>query len=106
LAPILLALGCPPRLPLAETTHHRGHVPVRVPYPPPAAQVEIVPPQPTPEAVWVDGFYRWTGRDYDWTAGAWVVPQPGTKYAPPTAMRLRDGTLVYYEGTWRRTAGE
>lgn len=94
--------GCPPLLPTPETTHHRGDTFVRVPYPPPAAQVELVPPQPSEDAVWVDGFYRWTGRDYIWTPGDWVVPEAGLKYAPPMAVRLDDGSLVYYEGKWRR----
>ena len=94
--------ACAPLLPTPETTHHRGHRPVRVPYPPPAARVELVPPQPHADAVWVDGFYRFTGGEYVWTAGDWVVPKPGMKYAPPTAVRLNDGSLVYYEGTWRK----
>lgn len=77
---------------------------MRVPYPPPVALVELVPPQPSDDAVWIDGHYRWTGSEYDWTAGDWVVPKAGTRYAPPMAVRLNDGVLLYYEGQWRESS--
>jgi hypothetical protein len=96
--------GCGPRLPTPEATHHRGDPFVRVPYPPPVARVELVPPQPSDDAVWVDGFHRFVGGDYRWTPGDWVVPARGMKYAPPMTVRLDDGSLVYYEGKWRQVS--
>lgn len=38
---------------------------------PPTAQVETRPDQPAPEAVWVDGYWRWQGGQYVWVPGYW-----------------------------------
>jgi hypothetical protein len=100
----LLALavgaGCTRYLPSPPVGDHDLGTPVPVPYPPPPAKPEVVPPQPSEDAVWVDGTWRWTGRNYAWESGRWLVPQPGDYHAPAMTVRRRNGELMYFAGTW------
>lgn len=96
------ALGCPARVPTAPEGSHEGDMPVPVPYPPPAARAEVIPPQPSENAVWVDGYWMWKGSDYSWNAGRWVRPGPGTVYAPAMVVRRRNGELLFYPPKWHR----
>lgn len=52
-------------------------------YPPPPAQVEHVGPRPDPTCVWVDGYWEFRGRRWEWLAGGWFVPPRGCYRAPP-----------------------
>lgn len=97
-------LGCAPRVPVAPEGPHTGDTPVTVPYPPPAARPETVPPQPAPLAVWVDGQWVWGGDAYSWQRGKWVVPVEGAYYARPQIVRRVGGGLVYFGGSWHRPA--
>lgn len=40
---------------------------------PPPPQVEIIPPAPSVEVVWVPGFWSWNGR-WMWMSGRWAYP--------------------------------
>jgi len=65
-------------------------------------QVEIIPPAPSKEAVWVDGTWEWTGERYGWKSGAWVVPPPNAKYARWVCVRRsEDGQLFFAPSTWK-----
>jgi len=97
----LLLTACAPRLPVPAGATHTGDEYVAVPYPPPPAKVEIPPTAPSERAVWVDGHWQWNGGGYGWTPGQWLVPESGAAYARPTLVRLRNGDLLYYEGTWK-----
>jgi hypothetical protein len=77
-----------------------------VPYPPPPARVEIVPPQKDPRAVWIGGQWDWDGRTWKWIAGAWTRPPAGAAYFTPwTAVRRPDGRLFFARATWRDAHG-
>jgi hypothetical protein len=97
-------LACTPRVPGPPLTDHKGDTPIEVPYPPPAARAEELPPQPSEDSVWIDGHHRWSGSRYDWIAGGWVRAEPGQTWAPPLLVRRRNGDLLYYEGGWRNGA--
>jgi hypothetical protein len=73
---------------------------VVVPYPPPPARVEIVPP-PVEGAVWLDGEWDWQGASFAWRRGRWVKPPPGARYSPWTTVRGEDGTVYFAPGVWR-----
>ncbi len=62
--------------------------PVVVTSMPEAVRIEVVPPQPARDAVWVDGFWTWAGRRWVWQQGEWVRPPLGAYYARPSLVRL------------------
>lgn len=76
-----------------------------VPYPPPPGHVETVPPQPTQAEVWVDGQWDWTGDDYRWLDGGWVVPPANARFSPWTTLRKKDGRLYFAPAAWRDERG-
>jgi hypothetical protein len=95
-------------LPTPKLGSHSGDELIVVPYPPPPARVEIIPARPADKrSVWIDGEWVFQAQRWTWQAGRWVVPDPRAYYAPPTTVRLSDGTLVWFAGTWHapRAAG-
>ncbi|HMI83564.1 MAG TPA: hypothetical protein VK550_05685 [Polyangiaceae bacterium] len=107
-ASFLLA-ACGSRLPAPPTGPHPAGstVYIDVPYPPPAARVEVVPAPPRdPGAVWVDGEWAWQGKRWAWLAGGWVVPPRGAYFAPWLVYRLDNGRLLFASGSWHATGGD
>lgn len=96
-----LTACAPTALPTPLLGSHEGDELIVVPFPPPPARVEIIPPRPVDKrAVWLDGEWRFEAHRWRWQAGRWEVPQPNAVYAPATTVRLGDGTLVWFAGTW------
>jgi hypothetical protein len=91
-------------LPLPVTGPHTGEEPVLVPTPPPPGKVEIIgkPDPKLKSPVWIDGDWEWSGRRWEWKDGRWVHPMRGGYYAPPTTMRLPDGSLGFFKGAWKK----
>src|SRR5436189_261815 len=65
---------------------------------PPAVRVESQTVIPGPGYVWTPGYWRWTGTDYVWVSGSWVMPPQ------PTAVWVR-GQWVHRSGGWVWIAG-
>jgi hypothetical protein len=78
---------------------------VEVPYPPPAARVEVVPPRKGALDVWVDGQWDWDGDVWQWTAGSWVKPPANAYFTPWKAERREDGRLLFARASWRTKEG-
>lgn len=78
---------------------------VTVPRPPPVVPLEFQPPRPQPRALWVEGSWSWTGRDWSWKPGAWVMPEPGSAVSPWTFSYREDGRVRFWPTTWRDAAG-
>lgn len=95
-----LLCACGSSLPVPARTEHPESAFVEVPYPPPAALVEVVPARPQGDAVWVDGAWVWRGRYYVWQRGGWVLPPKGSAYAGWQAQLAEDGRLLFAPGTW------
>jgi hypothetical protein len=103
----IMLFGCAgtptlPRPALAPQPQDAFH---QVPYPAPAALVEVVPEPPSPDAVWIDGSWVWRVRHYVWERGGWVIPPKNAFYAPWDARYLADGTLTYAPALWRDARG-
>jgi hypothetical protein len=98
-----MQLSTPPTGPHpAGTTHY-----VEVPYPPPPARVEIVPPKPPDaDAVWVDGEWAWQGKRWVWQPGGWVARPRAGYFAPWLVYRLDNGRLLFAPGAWHAASGE
>jgi hypothetical protein len=111
LAVILLAAGllvgyaCGSSIPTPTTRRHpTGTNYVEIPYPPPPARVEIIPPKPQEGAVWVDGEWSWQGKSWVWEPGGWVLPPDGF-FAPWEVLRLDNGKLLFVPGSWHGADG-
>jgi hypothetical protein len=96
---IAWSLACGNGLPAPETAKHPARAFIEVPYPPPAALVEVVPKEPD-DCVWVDGHWIWRGRYYVWQRGGWLRPPPGARYATWQSVFSRDGRLLFARGAW------
>ena len=76
-----------------------------VAFPPPAVELETLPPRPAAHAVWVDGQWSWEGSAWAWSSGAWVEPAQGARYAPWVLRVRHDGTLEFAPGLRRDELG-
>jgi WXXGXW repeat (2 copies) len=97
---IVLGSACGSSLPGPESATHPSTSFVEVPYPPPAALVEVVPKRPDGNAVWVDGSWAWRGRSYVWQRGGWVHAPEDAAYAGWQASLAADGRLLFAPGAW------
>jgi hypothetical protein len=99
-----LALACGQALPRPPTGPHpeTAREDVEVPYPPPPARGEIVPPRPesTESAVWLDGSWTWLAGRWVWEPGGWVTQPPRAYLARWTLLRSPDGRLYFLPNAW------
>lgn len=93
-------------LPLPRTGPNTNKGMTVVPYPPPAARAEIIPPKPGSRVVWVDGTWNWDRRRWIWQRGRWEAPPTGAYYASAKITRLPDGTIGWTPGGWVLSNGE
>jgi WXXGXW repeat (2 copies) len=68
--------------------------------PPPPAVREERPTAPSPQSVWVVGYWHWTGMQYAWIPGHWDAPPPGAVWNAPV-YSARDGKYFYETGGWK-----
>lgn len=66
---------------------HRGYGYVSAPVvvvdaPPPPPQYEVVPVMPYAGAVWINGYWGWSGGRHVWVPGYYDRPRPGYRYEP------------------------
>jgi WXXGXW repeat (2 copies) len=67
---------------------------------PPAAQAEVVLAQPTPNHVWIAGYWTWRDNQYEWMAGHWELPpSPNATWVAPR-WEPENGAYRFYEGYW------
>lgn len=62
---------------------------------------EAVVAQPSPNAVWVPGYWEWTGAQYVWVGGCWRVPPPGFSVYVQGGWIFRGGGYFYRRPYWR-----
>jgi hypothetical protein len=70
--------------------------------PPRPLLVESPGAAPSREAVWIAGFWSWTGQRYAWVAGSWSAPYPGRTWIE--GYWKREGrSWNWVPGRWRRS---
>ena len=83
--------------------HEPPFVPVVFsPAPPPPLLVEAPGPPPSRDAVWIPGFWAWTGSRFAWVSGDWSAPYPGHAWVEGTWKRSGSG-FTWVTGRWRRS---
>lgn len=67
---------------------HRGYAggyaepDIYVDVPPPQPYAEVVPVLPYPGALWIGGYWGWSGGRHQWVPGHYEHPRPGYRYEP------------------------
>jgi hypothetical protein len=72
---------------------------VRVAVAPPPLQVETRPPCPSPNHLWVSGYWRWQGGKHIWAPGSWQERRPGQVWVDSSWTHER-GQWGFHEGRW------
>lgn len=71
------------------------------------ATMEIVPPRPRGDALWVDGSWEYVGERYVWKAGTWAVIPQGLRRARWLVVRRKeDGALFFAPSSWKDASGK
>jgi hypothetical protein len=68
---------------------------------PPPVQVETRPAPPYQGAIWVEGYWNWSGGQYVWVPGRWDRGRRGYVWVPHHYQRHGRGWR-YIPGHWRR----
>ena len=80
----------------AESAFAQVSIGIRIGPPPRPRVVRVLPRRPSPEYVWIDGYWRVSGHRYKWHNGYWTrPPYVGARWIAPH----HDGQL-YFEGYW------
>jgi hypothetical protein len=68
---------------------------------PPALQSDVVLAQPSPNYVWLAGYWTWhNSNGYQWVAGHWELPpRTGSLWVAPR-WEQQGNAYRYYEGYW------
>jgi hypothetical protein len=104
---LVLLSACSESLPAPPTGPIPSEAWIEVPYPPPPARVETVPPPPQggSREVWLDGQWDWVGDAWRWAAGAWMTPPANAYFTPWQTVRGSDGRLFFAPAAWRGKDG-
>jgi hypothetical protein len=102
-----IVVACSSSLPTPKTGPHPPNVTsyIEVPFPPPAAHVEVIPPKPREGAVWMDGEWDWEGKSWVWESGGWITPPEKAYLAPWVTYRQDNGKLLFAPGSWHTDDG-
>ena len=75
---------------------------VYAPVAPPAPYVEVQPAIPYPGAVWINGYWNWSGNRHAWVPGRYERPRPGWRWQPRRWERAPRGGWHSQGGGWVR----
>ena len=106
--PALALIGCVAEPPVTSTTTVTREVTttgpvareVVVAQAPPQVRVETQTVAPGANYIWVNGYWRWTGVDYAWVPGTWVVRPRVTAVWVQGHWVRRPGGWVWISGHW------
>lgn len=94
-----LCAGCyvetEPAAPMAQ-----GEVVVSDPPPPPPPVAEAPPAVAPPNTVWVAGYHRWDGHQYQWQAGHYERPPRANARYQAGHWEARGRGKAWVEGRW------
>lgn len=68
---------------------------------PPAPYAELVSAAPYPGAVWINGYWGWSGQRHQWVPGYWESPRAGYAWRPHVWVQV-GGRWQLRGGVWVR----
>ena len=68
---------------------------------PPQPYTEVVPVMPYPGAIWIGGYWGWSGGRHNWVPGRWDQGRPGYAWTPHR-RESRGGHWYLQNGGWAR----
>jgi hypothetical protein len=68
---------------------------------PPAPYVEVVPALPYAGAIWIGGYWGWSGGRHQWVPGRWEHGRPGYHWRPHAWVN-QGGRWQLHGGGWVR----
>ena len=75
---------------------------VYAPMAPPAPYYEVQPALPYPGAIWINGYWNWSGNRHHWVPGRYERPRPGYRWQPHRWDRSPRGGWYLQGGGWVR----
>jgi hypothetical protein len=69
---------------------------------PPAPYTEVIPPIPYPGAIWIGGYWGWSGGRHTWIPGRYDHGRPGYFYHQSSWGRDGGGRYHFHRGGWAR----
>lgn len=75
----------------------------RVPPPPPRTEAPTL--QPSPAHVWLPGYWKWAGINYEWVDGRWAVGKKNRVWTPGTWEQVGN-RWFWTDGRWTNPAAE
>lgn len=69
---------------------------------PPQPYVEVVPAIPFGGAVWIGGYWGWSGGRHTWVGGRWEQPRAGYRWEPHRWEPAGGGRWQLHGGGWTR----
>jgi len=67
---------------------------------PPSLQAEVVLARPSPDHVWIAGYWTWRDSRYEWMAGHWELPPHSNSAWVAPRWEPENGSFRFYEGYW------
>jgi hypothetical protein len=68
---------------------------------PPSAQVEVIGVAPSPNQIWISGYWDWSNGRYNWTRGHWENARAHQVWHPHTWER-QGNYWHMHKGYWGR----
>lgn len=75
---------------------------IYAPMAPPPPYVEAVPPLPYAGAIWINGYWNWSGHRHVWVPGRYERPRPGMHWEPRRWEPRSGGGWAPRGGRWSR----
>lgn len=75
---------------------------IMAPMAPPAPYAEVVPVAPYAGAVWISGYWNWSGGRHEWVPGRYARPAPGYHWQPRSWTPAPRGGWQLRGGGWAR----
>lgn len=75
---------------------------ISIAVPPPAPYAEVIPAPPFVGAIWINGYWGWSGGRHQWVPGRYERARPGYRWEPHRWTQSPRGDWHLHGGGWVR----